>query len=476
LKSGSFQFPPHAAANANRAAQIALWKTGEPELRPFVSLLDTAFRPAGTVDFDVEPAFKLDVPARKVTPPAHLRSDYDLLLAGPCQSPAHARFVAGVAGRLADEGLSILYVGLSEEDIQQALGVLAPLEALGQVDVLDLRAYGDNSDAGPLQREALETWRRFGEICAANGLHLPVQEFAEVVELLLARLLWRRVLEHVRIRKSAVLRVWWQALGAELAWWAASQSLRPVSFQHSLVTCPSSFSPLPLDVLFCFGTPSARLIGSLNESFYASVGEPARALACVPAGAMYDNILHAQSGRRDILVLEELGGDWTREVFGSDKSRSGLVHVVGALASRLEPGVKIVLRCHPHAQTAAAWRELHQTHPDSFTFSAPGRSLDEDIRDCGVCIGLYSTVLPVAAASGLATFVLHEPGWYYTPDLASLGNCLLGRDETIKLVLRCTEDEGMLKKRQAVSQVAGQAYFYNASRWDLDHPPLVSAG
>lgn len=458
----TFNFPPGAASNVNQEAQRIIWRTGNLEIRPLVSILDTAFR------IDRPP--KLPDPTEINFNNSKIHTDrrvfknaqYEVMIIGTCSSTAHCAFLREILGWLQKKPCSIIYLGTSSTDIHLARDTIRASGLEGHVDIVKLDQFRENSDYIEVRAQAISIWQYINTLVSDIDAYLPVEEVAYIAEALTARLLWRRALGWVTVSKTVFMRTWWQPICAEVAWWCYPGNLNTISFQHSIVTCPASFSPLPLSKIICFGDQSAKLIKSFNESFFRKLGLPESTLDCIPAGIIQHSVIEVDQGSRNILVLDEVGSDWAREVFGCRDSESGLLQVVENLAKLNITNSKLIIRIHPANRRTSVWENLRQEYAGTIEISAPGTLLEEDIRRSCICLGLYSTVLPIAALSKLAIVVLYEEGWYYTPDLKFLHPQFYTRAGAIEIIERCLRETAFLDHMRLISSRAGCKYMQPA--------------
>jgi len=74
-------------------------------------------------------------------------------------------------------------------------------------------------------------------------------------------------------------------------------------------------------------------------------------------------------------------------------------------------------------------------------------------------IGLFSTLLPVAAASGIPTLFTWSPGWFSTPDLAPFRASFVAPEACAAIVDDLLADRDAYATARNAAVEAGSSYF-----------------
>ncbi len=125
---------------------------------------------------------------------------------------------------------------------------------------------------------------------------------------------------------------------------------------------------------------------------------------------------------RTILVIDQYNASAER-FYGLHEAFRTLPRVVMESADSV-PGAKVVVRLHP-AQKALGYWEAYRHRVEI----SQGVPLHDDLARATVAVGLFSGALTVACASGVPTFFLWKPGWFYTPDLACFASCFVDGEQ-----------------------------------------------
>jgi len=463
-----FFFPPGATAPAALEATGALFASAEwHELLPYAPAIDTRVRLATTAAGE---ELRLAV-VRRIRSPRlerwaaarYPRWAGDVLVVGECVRAAERAAMARLVEGLVRSGRSVLYlcVGLRER---------ASLERLS-------RAAGWGSRVRlatvPQPRAAHELWlhpwvlddlardgRAIGAILAARGLQLGRDALPALRAAALGKAAWRILAGRLRFGTAIVRTRYMPLSAAVLAGCMTDDGPLTISFQHSIVTSPGSFTPCTAKRYAVFGEASRALLARLDAGLASTAG---RAVICrdlVPVGSLVDPIIDAHLGRSrpaSVLIVDQ-GSDWTDRHFGcGEEQRTSLELAARTLADRSRMVDRVVVRPHPFGNTLARWNALADANRDRIVISPPGRPIEAELGAASIVLGLFSTLLPVAAASGIPTLFVWSPGWFSTPDLAPFHASFVAPERCPEVV------DGLLAGAEAYSAAQGAALAAGAS-------------
>ncbi len=137
---------------------------------------------------------------------------------------------------------------------------------------------------------------------------------------------------------------------------------------------------------------------------------------------------------RTILVIDQYSASAER-YYGLKEAFAALPRAVMAVADAV-PDVRVVVRLHPSQKHLGYWQVFR--HRVELSQGVP---LHQDLARTTVVVGLFSGALTVAAASGVPTFFVWEPGWFYTPDLRCFQKQFFSEKESREITKSCLQSE-----------------------------------
>jgi len=245
-----------------------------------------------------------------------------------------------------------------------------------------------------------------------------------------------------------------------------------VCFQHSIVTCPASFIPLSAKRFVAFGATSRTLLSALDAQFAATTRQSRVCQDIMVAGSLVDTILPRtpRTAAGPILIIDS-GDGFAPRFFGVGEQYAALAAAVCTLAQQASGNHRVVVRTHPRGG-AGRWRSLVKTLPGNVEIST-GRPLADDLAAASLVVGLFSTVLPVAAASGVPIVLLWKPGWFFTPDLAPFVPNHFVTPEALPGRIRELLTDGMRYDQAQQSALAAAAQYFAGLRRCEFEPELI---
>jgi hypothetical protein len=471
-----FYFPPGAtapiAARVNRAlfASDARWSLG-----PYCFVIDTLVRDAPEPRRNLLQTGRAYVkstarwwPRRRSVDRPSWRGD--VIVAGECAGRAELEVIARLIDGVATTGRSVLYLSTRREETGFVRQACENSQRRGRVTVLELP---DLSRAGEFWARS-EAHAQFAEdlwllepILRGAGAWLWRDALPQVRQVALAKTVWRSMREN--IDASALITLTnYRPLSAVLLAEAAESRRLSISFQHSVVTCPGSFVPIPCARYAVFGAASRGLLDRLDAEFAAAVGRQPVCRDIVSIGSLLDPIAprEAAAASGDILVIDS-GEGFARNFFGIAEEFSALESAAGVLSKMCAPRRSLVVRAHPRGG-AGRWRRVARRFGGRIKVST-GRPLAEDLRSAALVVGLFSTVLPVAAACGLPVFFLWKPGWFFTPDLAAFApDHFADPDALPARAFELLKSESLYRRASRSAQAAAEQYFAGVRQCEFD--------
>lgn len=451
------------------------------QLRPYCFVLDTFVR--GTAPPPKEtmrvsrtcaavatrwPGGRCDSPGRQWTG--------DVVVIGECSGSADLAFMARLLDGLAQSGRTILYLSTSRHESRYLRGQANELDWRSRVTIRSL----------PVISCLVQFWTHphaYGQLVQDWDALTPVLQTARawvwrdalrlLQQVALAKTIWQTLRSHIICRTFITRTIYHPFSAVVLADQEATDCLT-VSFQHSIVTCPASFIPLSSKRFVSFGITSRALLNTLDERFAAPTRRPRVCQDIMAAGALVDTILPRmpRAAGGPILIIDS-GDGFAPRFFGAGEQFAVLEAVVRTLAQQAVGGHRVVVRAHPRGG-AGRWRRLARTLPGNVEIST-GRPLADDLVVASLVIGLFSTVLPVAAASGLPILILWKPGWFFTPDLAQFVPNHFVTPEALPERLRELSTDGVRYEQACQSALAAAAQYFSGLRRCEFEPELIEA-
>jgi hypothetical protein len=352
----------------------------------------------------------------------------DVLAVGECARGAEVDLMLRLIEATVEGGRTILYLTTTSEEHQHMVGAwgkdrarratfarVAPARGLSLASLLGKRLPRATwRDAADLRR----CMRRAGAWLDGEGIEAAWQ--IACAKGLAARLI-RKLDYRVLATRTTYLPLSAALLAASLG--PATRSTRTtLSLQHSVVTCPASHVPISARRLLCFGRTSRELLERMDTEVALATGRPRICQDVVEGGSLVDPIgalPRAGARERGVVLVVDQTSHWVERYLGGGSDQfTALERAVGVLAARSSRATRIVIRPHPTYDAAALWDRVSRNAGARVAISPARRTLGEDLASSSLVLGLFSAVLPIAAASGVPTMFLSRPGWFSTPDLA----------------------------------------------------------
>jgi len=475
-----FVFPPGATAPVALEASRAFHASPEwRELLPYCGALDAFIRAQpdgsrGPAPFRLGRAAAVSL-SRLPPPEPSPRWTGDVVVVGECARPAELELMRRLVGGLVASGRTVLYVfvnGLEER------GLAAAARAGGWGGRLTLAGIRTAEYAPGRYLRCPEAWRQreadwalLEPLLRGAGAHLGRDACVPLREMALAKVQWRRLRAGLRFG-AAVVRTRYLPLSAVLLADSLGSPHRTVSLQHSVVTSPASFAPIPARRYLCFGATSRSVLAALDTDLAGRAGRDRICQELLPAGSLVDPIPEPCEPRRarTVLVVDQSSA-WASRYFGGGPAQDhALLRAAEALARTCRVLDRVLVRLHPAREAAARWSALARRVGSRMELTPAGGALAEDLCRASVVVGLFSTVLPVAAAAGLPTMLLREEGGFLTPDLGGfVPRQVLAPEALVDRVEAIMGSEASYDRERQRSLAVGAGYF--AGRRQCDFGP-----
>jgi hypothetical protein len=377
---------------------------------------------------------------------------------------------------LVRSGRSVLYLSTSRSESRYLRERARELDWLPKVTIHNL----------PNISRPAQFWLRpyaYGQLVQDWGALTPVMRAAEawmwrdafrpLQQVALAKTVWQALRPRINCR-AFMTRTDYHPLSAVILADQAATDRLTVCFQHSIVTCPASFIPLAAKRFVAFGATSRTLLSALDVQFAATTRRARVCQDIMVAGSLVDVILPRtpRAAAGSILVIDS-GDGFAPRFFGVGEQFAALAAAVCTLAQQESGDHRVVVRAHPRGG-AGRWRSLVKTLRGNVKIST-GRPLADDLAAASLVVGLFSTVLPVAAASGLPILILWKPGWFFTPDLAPFVPNHFVTPEALPGHIRELSSDGMRYKQAQQSALAAAAQYFAGLRRCEFEPEMIEA-
>ncbi|MFC1586930.1 hypothetical protein ACFL54_01355 [Planctomycetota bacterium] len=419
---GQFHFPKSAfAATARKGLLHLLSSSLSNEVFSYITCLDIFIRPLGASKMISYRAFNVYLPkVKKYDYPDLLQCQpVDVMIVGYSNRPAEIITLGKVIMDLAANNRSILYLCSFDSDEHHYLQSLT-------AGISDLITFFDikhlpNSDIESDRQNSLEK-AKYTLQCIQKQLQLKEMDIA-VEAALDAQLVaiyqdawkyWRDVISP----DSIFVRNIHSPECCAIAHDAIRMGIPVTSIQHSVIAAVSPYIPLMANNYLCFGNCSIDLLNRMENDVHEKTGFLKVENKKIAAGSMVDELPDTSNcfHNKTLLVIDQYS-NWAEDYFGLHECFKELPKTVEQLAQSQSGLDKIVIRTHPENQRAESWQNILHKYGDLIEISSSIKPLREDIVCSSVAIGIFSTALVAAAASGLPTCFFWRPGWYYTPDL-----------------------------------------------------------
>ncbi len=469
-------FPPGATAPIGGLAQTAIWSSSAyRDLFPYVVRLLHRFQ--------LEPCSR-DIKSWSGASTAYLAAKFyhslkerqlqhwqsDVLIVGECRSQylseirIMTRLVAGILRR----GLSVLYlVRFNSQEYQELVTFVHKHNWQEQIQFLD-----PWETAGPLDkifRLADSNYRAYRDWCTLqdilpSDIYLPPDSYNTMLSVALTKGAWELLESHLSFSIAIVLNHF-QPLSSLVASACIARKLEVVTFQHGVISHPVGYFPVTATRAVCFGSCSRNLLMALDKKLAQAAKKPQFCKDFILAGSLFDELrLHPSQQEYSSLLVVDQGNLREESFYGMKPAKVALSRVIREVIERAKVLKRVIIRPHPRAQAKdlSNWLTLAEEYPDKIVFSHPALRFEFELSRTSIAIGLFSGGLITAAACGIPTIFLWEPGWFYTPDLACFTDHLfvspsdaIGRIETL-----LTNVNDYSEAREAALN-SSQYYYFN---------------
>lgn len=475
-----FCFP--AGAMGPRASELARAIGGDPSwpaLLPYIAGLDAYVdtRASAAALHLTPPRRMTDLPLRRwLATFRYPRWSGDVVLVGECGREAEIELMARLIDALVRSGRRVLYLSvyrrehaaLQRRQREAGWAARCTLARLATGGIHRQFALHVNAP-----QQLWRDWTRLQPLLAATDTCWQRGAQAALRQIALAKLMWRRLMPRLQFQ-SALTRTNYLPLSAAVLAACRTTAQLSISLQHSIITCPASFTPLVPKRYLCFGEPSRAVLAGLEAQAARPAGVPPCEL--LAAGAFTDPLPDDLAEReRATVVIADQTSAWATRYFGGDRAaREALRDVIPILLA--SPAVRrVIVRLHPSGDSQAVWEPVAARWPQRVEVRSGDRPLAADLAGASAVVGLFSTVLPTAAAAGLPTFLLWQPGWFSTPDLAPfVATQFVDPAALVPRLERLLGDANAFAAEQASARAAAAAYFRGGGMCDFA-PPFVEA-
>lgn len=473
---GEFLFPEGATAPAALRLSRACFAAAEwMELLPYCPAVETRVRTAAPAAQDAfappRPGGSAPASPQRWSAARYPRWRGEVVMIGECVRPAEADFMARLVEAVARSGRSVLYlcVGLRESLwMRRRLATRLGGAPVRLAHVPQPRAPHEFWLHAAARSRLGADWQVLQPLLAGAGLHLWRDALPGLRACAAGKTAASILLDRLEC-EAIVVRTRYLPLSAAVLAGSLRRGTLTVCFQHSVVTSPASFVPIPARRYVTFGATSQALLSHLDATVCA---EAARAPVCrdiVAAGPLVDAIapVAAPFRHRTVLIVDQTS-DWAPRHFGGEPSHWQALQTVAAALARQAPTVKrVIVRPHPFGNGLASWRALAAEHPGRLEVRR-SRPLERDLAEASVVVGAFSSVLPAAAAEVPALFV-RPPGGYSTPDLEPFAPQLFVEPQEVAArVERLLADEAAYRAERALARDAAARYFAAPTEGGVD--------
>lgn len=393
-----------------------------------------------------------------------LRKVYaDWLVYGGCERQTEMRMMYRLISAMLERGASIVYLvrfGSAEHECLCPLAEQYPM----QMKLVDLY-HGLGADRRRLSAAAVhQAWKHF---CMVNDLvgrdlRIPERTFSFFLGAMVRRMVWER-LKPFLVYERLLVRNHFGSLESVMALDALLEGKPVVTLQHGVISS-SGFFPVLATTVLTFGQSSADFLRREDERFARWCNTSVYARRYIPVGSLFDEIHTVPEGFdcRTILLIDQYNAG-ACSFYGLEEPFRRLPEVVLAVAQRVA-GARIILRLHPSQQQVPEWVKDASAN----IVISQGVPLHEDLARSTLAVGLFSGALTVAAASGVPTFFLWEPGWFYTPDLSCFANGnFVSAEEFVERAVACLISQQAYQRERQLAMHNAEGYYAGGRQADF---------
>lgn len=377
------------------------------------------------------------------------------LIYGGCERRIEMQMMHRLVSAMLATGTTTAYLvrfGSQEHEQIRSLAQQYP----AQMTLIDLY-HGLGSERRRLSAAAVHSaWRHFQILNEIVGKDLQISErtFSFFLGAMAKKLLWQRLKPFLHYNRLLV-RNHFGSLDSVLALDALNEGKPVVTLQHGVISS-SGFFPVLATTVLTFGRSSADFMAREDRRFAQRCGTPVYAREYIPVGSLFDEIRPVPDGfhHRTVLVIDQYNASAER-FYGLNNAYRRLPQAVMRLLHRV-PSARVRLRLHPSQRELGYWAEIAGGQMEV----SKDVALHDDLAHATIAVGLFSGALTIAAVSGVASFFVWEPGWFYTPDLACFNNtCFVDVESFVDVAAVClTSAEEYHLQREKVLQSAGDYY------------------
>jgi hypothetical protein len=298
-----------------------------------------------------------------------------------------------------------------------------------------------------------------------DGITLDFAAIHRINQKVFQRFIWSLWSEKLDF-KFAVLRSEKEDYCYSIQTTSKKRKITTLGFQHGVISHTLDV-PLQVDYFFTFGEQSSKIIAELNSDFYATVGREKPLVKIFPIGSLVDPI-NSQSNfeKKTVLFIFQtidINSIWT-QFYEIERHVDDLFKLVEK-ASGFSAIHKIIIRAHPDFPPPSEWLSMLKEKEIEIQVSDAQTTMEQDISQSSVSVGLFSGALCSSAASGLPTYFLEVNDGYFTPDLDCFrGGFVLSIELLIEKLYRLITDSVFYMKERENCLAKSSLYYANGQQ------------
>ncbi len=388
----------------------------------------------------------------------------DWLVYGGCERQTEMRMMHRLVSAMLERGARLAYLvrfGSTEHECLRPLEEQHPQ----QLRLVDLY-HGLGADRRRLSAAAVQqAWNHF---CVVNDLigkelRISEQTFSFFLGAMVRRMLWER-LKPFLVYERLLVRNHFGSLDSVIALDTLLEGKPVVTLQHGVISS-SGFFPVLATTVLTFGQSSADFLKREDERFARWCNTSVYARNYIPVGSLFDEIHSVPEGfqYRAVLLIDQYNPA-ASAFYGLEEAFRRLPEVVLEVARRVA-GARIILRLHPSQQQVPEWVKDASAN----IVISQGVPLHEDLARSTLAVGLFSGALTIAAASGVPTFFLWEPEWFYTPDLSCFANGnFVSAEEFVERAVACLTSRDAYQQERRLAMHNAEGYYAGGRQVDFE--------
>lgn len=481
----SFIFPKGASAIVGAKAQESLWTSPDyRDLYPYFASLESFFtedsssQPNRNFSFcqlfssSLDLFLKLNNIYLKFLLKREKKIEVDSLIIGECYRDSEVEMMKKLVSSLARSGKKILYIttyGTTEWKIIEDLA-----RNFSDPELIILM--------DPVKETAIFSINRFifFKIIAFIDFHKILNNLSKEIFLssdstcalnrvARAKYQWSVMRERIEY-KSLFVRNHFNPLSASAAVNSTDLNIPIITFQHGVISVPTSYVPIVAHKMICFGESSKLFLQFLDDKFFETTGRKKICSQFIEAGSIIDKISSISNNRekKTLLILDQFL-EFSEKVYGT-LHQSVFFGTIENILEKNSEIQKIIIRLHPSNKNPIPgfWVSLKEKYPDKIKFSNKD-FLFNDLQESSLTLGLFSGALTISAACGLPTYFLWEEGWFYTADLSPFKrNHFITPEELLTKIKETLLSDDAYKRSSDESIKAASQYYYHGTECQFD--------